>query len=645
VTDFIALVNELDTTTSSNEKIGRIAAYLRDADPRDGAWAAYLLTEQRKKRTVPSGTLRQIFTEATSLPEWLFAECYAHVGDTAETVTLLITAGYLDRASAVGETDAAPAAGTLATCPLHVWMEEVIPALRSMERGERDARVREWWLTVPPEQLFVLNKLLTGGFRLGVSKITVIKAIAQTAGVPQAVVTHQVTGGFTPSADFLERLRGAAAASPSQPYPFYLASPLPDELYGDGPLSAWRIEWKWDGIRAQIIRREGEVWIWSRGEELVTSQFPDVAEAAEALPDGTVLDAELVAWDREAAQPRPFHQLQRRLGRKQVSKKMQSTVPAATIVFDCLEEAGEDVRGRPLEERLAARDRALAIAWEALGEGSADTEWTGAASPDTGSAGEGAASHGAASPDTGSAAQGAASPDTGSAGEGAASHGTGSAGHGAASPDTGSAGEGAESPDTGSAAQGAAETSGGLPPVERLRTSDPVSVGSWEELEELRRHSREHHAEGFMLKRWGSPYGQGRRRGDWWKFKRDPMSLDAVLIYAQAGSGKRANLFTDYTFALRDGDGLVPFAKAYSGLSNEEIAELDRWIRRNTTERFGPVRQVDPVRVFEIAFEAIVPSNRHKSGVATRFPRILRERTDKGPDEINTVADAKELIP
>ncbi len=557
--DFIDLVESLDATTGTNEKIRRIADYLQSADPADAAWAVYLLTDQRKKRTVPSGTLKEIFMSHTSLPGWLFSESHAQVGDTAETVTLLIRADYLDRASADagGESD-------LETRPLHSWMEEAVPSLARLDRESRAARVVSWWRRVPADQLFVLNKLLTGGFRLGVAKGTVVKAIATATAVPETAVTEYVTGGFTPRADFLQGLQSAADDSSTKPYPFYLASPLPNEIFGAGELSDWRIEWKWDGIRAQIIRRGGDVAIWSRGEDLVTDQFPDIVAAAAALPDGTVLDAELLAWspgagdgDEARGGPAPFYVLQRRLGRKRVSPTLLKEAPAVTLVFDCLEEGGRDIRALALEERIAARDRVLAAA-------------------------------------------------------------AGTGGHSAEDVAT--------------------------PQMERLLTSDDVDIDSWEELERLRRESRSRNVEGFLLKRRGSPYGRGRKRGDWWKFKRDPMSLDAVLIYAQAGSGKRANLFTDYSFALRGEDGLVPFAKAYSGLSNEEIAELDRWIRRHTTERFGPVRQVEPLRVFEIGFEDLVPSSRHKSGVATRFPRILRPRPDKSADEINTLEDARSLI-
>ena len=549
--DFVSLVDALDATTSANEKVALIRDFLLRADPADAAWAVYLLTDQRKKRTVSSGTLREIFLRHTSLPEWLFTESHAHVGDTAETVTLLIRAGYLEPVSSEN-TGEPPARDERA---LRKWMEEAIPALACLDQKDRYAQVVSWWRGVPEYQLFVLNKLLTGGFRLGVSRATVVKAIAGAAGVSAAVVTERITGGFTPGPEFLSSLKDDAEASPRQPYPFYLASPLPDEMFAAGPLSEWHVEWKWDGIRAQIIRRSAETAIWSRGEELVTEQFPDIAEAAAELPDGTVLDAELLAWGDEG--PRPFHALQRRLGRKKVSRKMREEVPALAMVFDCLEAEGRDIRERPLEERLAERDRVLASV-RTVDE--------------------------------------------------------------------------IVSPRAGTATAG------------RLLVSEAVDVRNWQELEELRRSSRERKVEGFLLKRRGSPYRQGRKRGDWWKFKRDPMTLDAVLIYAQAGSGKRANLFTDYTFALRDGKELVPFAKAYSGLSDQEIAELDRWIRRNTTERFGPVRQVAPERVFEIAFEDIVPSTRHKSGVATRFPRILRPRPDKPVSEIDSLEDARRLI-
>ena len=593
MTAFIQLVDKLDAVNSANEKIALIEAYLKTADPSDAAWAAWLLMDQRRRRTVTSRALRRVFSSCANLPPWLLDECYAHVGDTAETVTLLIRAGCLGDGDALGDTEAgakadrgledgedrggsgegqcaAPPGGgkkknqndeELAALTLGDWMEREIPALAELSEEERGRRITGWWRAMPSESLFVLNKLLTGGFRLGVSRTTVVKALARAAGVSAPAVTAAVTAGFTPSAGFFAELRGAAEHNPKRPYPFYLASPFPENKAGSEALERWRIEWKWDGIRAQIIRRRGEVTIWSRGEDIVSEQFPEVAEAAEALPEGSVLDCALAAWNWNGAGDGgalPFNVLQRRLGRKRVSGKMIREVPVAAVVFDCLEAGGEDLRALPLEKRLEARDTILAAA--------------------------------------------------------------------------------GASAETGRAAPGGPRRSA------IFKISEQVHIRDWEHLEAERRGSAGRNVEGLMLKRLGSPYRSGRRRGDWWKFKRDPFTLDAVLIYAQAGSGKRANLFTDYTFALRRGEALVPFAKAYSGLSNEEIAELDRWIRRNTTDRFGPVRQVKPERVFEIAFEGIGPSTRHKSGVATRFPRILRPRPEKDAAEINTLDDAKALI-
>ena len=560
--DFVRLTENLDAANSTNEKIALIAGYLKTAEPSDAAWAAWLLMDQRRRRIVTSRALRSVFRSRANMPEWLFDECCAHVGDTAETVTLLIRSGCLQEQSG-------PVGGEPAALELREWMGREIPALADLSEDERAQRISGWWRAVPPEYLFVLNKLLTGGFRLGVSRATVVKALARAVDVSPAAVTGAVTGGFTPSAGFLEDLRSGADNNPKRPYPFYLASPLPEDMRGSEALENWRIEWKWDGIRAQIIRRQDEVTIWSRGEDIVSAQFPEITEAAGALPNGSVLDCELAAWGSEG--PLSFNALQRRLGRKRVSRKMIQEVPVTAVVFDCLEAGGEDLRQLPLERRLEARDKLLAALEGGRGRGSPAK--------------------------------------------------------------LSSAVEGAEE-----------DSGGGLRQSAVFKISEQVMIDSWEHLEAERCASARRNVEGLMLKRLGSPYGSGRRRGDWWKFKRDPLTLDAVLIYAQAGSGKRANLFTDYTFALRSPEGLVPFAKAYSGLSNPEIAELDRWIRRSTTDRFGPVRQVKPERVFEIAFEGIGLSSRHKSGVAARFPRILRPRPDKDAAEINTLDDAKALI-
>ena len=398
------------------------------------------------------------------------------------------------------------------------------------------------WDELERREIFLLDKLLTGEFRVGVSATLAIRALARHAGLPPATVAHRLMGSWQPSAESFSALLRADAhdADVSRPYPFFLASPLEEDPESLGDRQQWLAEWKWDGIRAQIVRRAGGAYLWSRGEELITDRFPDLTGVWAALPEGTVLDGEVLAFAQ--GEPMPFSVLQRRIGRKTLSARVLAEAPVAFMAYDLLEQRGEDVRALELRERRAR-----------LGE----------------------------------------------------------------------------------VVSGRSE---------RLSLSPEVDAQEWAQLRALRTQARERGVEGLMLKRWNSPYRHGRPRGDWWKWKIDPYSIDAVLVYAQPGHGRRATLMTDLTFALWSEGELVPVAKAYSGLSDEEIDQLDRWIRQNTLERFGPVRSVRPVHVFELHFEGIAESTRHKSGIAVRFPRIARWRTDKKPEDADTLDALRALI-
>jgi DNA ligase-1 len=551
---FADLYDAIDRTTSTNAKVAALAAYLAEAPSADAAWALFFLTGRRLKRLLPSRLLHEWTLELTGLPGWLVHESYAAVGDYAEAIALVLEGRV--RPLAAADLETVPASGTQASLfddeprpsgdddatdlSLAEWLEARILPLREASDEERRVRVLQWWSRLERRELFLLNKLLTGEFRVGVSHTLVVRALAQVASVPAAVVEHRLMGVWEPSASAFEALVGpeGPADDPSRPYPFCLASPLDDPVESLGPREEWLVEWKWDGIRAQLIHRDGRVFLWSRGEELITERFPEVSAAALVLPRGTVLDGEIVAFAE--GKPRPFADLQQRIGRQRQVREVAEGVPVVFCAYDVLEDGGVDVREQPLRHR---RSRLLALV-------------------------------------------------------------------------------------TGSV----------------LRVSEEVDGGSWAALERLRRDSRERGVEGLMLKRWSSPYRPGRRRGDWWKWKIEPFTMDAVLVYAQPGSGRRATVFTDYTFAVWNGGELVPVAKAYSGLSDEEIDELDRWIRRHTTERFGPVSAVDPVHVFELGFEAIARSTRHKSGIAVRFPRILRWRRDKRASEADTLEVLEKMI-
>ncbi len=527
---FTALFQAIDATPSTNAKVEALRQYFASEVAENAVWALYLLLNKTRRRLVTSRVLRDAYLQISNLPEWLFQDCYAQVGDSAEVIALLL------RGTPLPET-------SLAEVPLRDWMEHIIPLVKTASEAERQALIVSWWRSLNPEEIFVLNKVLTGAFRVGVSEKLVIKGLAAATNVPEAVLAHRLMGDFVPTAAFYQQLIRAEAKeiAPSQPYPFFLASPLEVDKFQAEEPQRWLAEWKWDGIRAQVIKRSDEVFIWSRGEELVTAQFPEVVEAVLPMPNGVVLDGEILCWAGD--RPLNFNHLQKRLGRKRVTQKVLAESPVRFVAYDLLEQAGQDIREHPLRDRKAALQSLLEHF-----------------------------------------------------------------------------------------------------PHAQLGYSEPMTFESFDHLTELRSRSRQVGAEGLMLKAWDSPYRVGRKRGDWWKYKVDPMSLDAVLIYAQAGSGKRANLFTDYTFALWQGTELVPFAKAYSGLDNAEIEQLDTWIRRHTLERFGPVRSVEPIQVFEIGFEGIAASTRHKSGISVRFPRILRWRVDKPAAEADTLEAAQALL-
>jgi len=525
--DFAALFDRLDQTTATNAKVAALVDYFKAAPPEDAAWAVYFLTGRRLKRLVNTRELREWTAGASGLALWLIEESYEHVGDLAETMHLLLPPAQLK-----------PDLSRLSEI-----IETAIQPLAKMEDDERQEQVTQLWQEFDGSERFLINKLLTGGFRVGVSKRLVTRALAEVAGVDSSLVAHRLMGKGTPNADFYQRLIADQADvdfEQSTPYPFFLASPLEQELEHLGDAQDWQAEWKWDGIRAQLIRRAGQTWIWSRGEERMDGRFPELETAAEALPDGTVLDGEIMAW-RDGA-PLPFSVLQTRIGRKKPGKVTLEKAPVVLLAYDCLEFGGEDLRERPLEARMDALEQAL--------------------------------------------------PENNA----------------------------------------------------RLQPSAQVRFSDWNELPAQRDRSRELGVEGLMLKRKSSPYRVGRKRGDWWKWKVEPYTFDGVMIYAQPGHGRRSNLFTDYTFAVHDGDQLVPVAKAYSGLTQKEIDRLDRWIRNNTKERFGPVRSVEPMQVFELAFEGISHSPRHKSGIALRFPRIHRWREDLTSKDADSLADLKKLL-
>ena len=529
---FTRLFDALDATNRTSEKVAALRAYFTDAPDADAAWALWFLSGRRPKRAVQTKLLRAWVAEETGLPLWLVEASYAEVGDLAETLALLL-----------------PDEGDGAEVPLYEVAEERVVALSGLDEEEKREVVVDTWRRFSARERLVWHKLITGSFRVGAGRTLVTRAVAEATGLPRAVVAHRITGTWTPTAEFWRSVTAPEGEGDdrARPYPFLLAHPLEAEPESLGDLGDWQAEWKWDGIRVQLLARGSDPILWSRGEELITHQFPELQALGPSLPRGSVLDGEVLAWQSEG--PLPFGSLQRRLGRKKVGPKLLKEVPVVFQAYDLLEEAGQDVRPLPLAERRARLEALVRSV--------------------------------------------------------------------------------SEQP---------------MVPPGLLRLSPVVDVDSWEALRQLRVSARSRSVEGFMLKRRDAEYGTGRPRGIWWKWKVAPLTIDAVMVYGQQGSGRRAGLFTDYTFAVWDGDELVPVAKAYSGLTDAEIRKVDRWIRRHTRERFGPVRSVEPQQVFELAFDGIRSSSRHKSGIALRFPRIARWRTDKSVGEADTLEGVKALL-
>ena len=545
---FQALFDQLDRVTGTRAKVIALVEHFRHAPPEDAAWAMTLLLGKRRRRLITGRRLRESLRDRGGLSDWLIDECHGQVGDSAATITLLWPS-VRHRISPVE----ARLPAIKGDQPLHWWMEILLPRISTLTDDDQSDAVLALWQAVPEERHFIVNKLLTGGFRVGVSTGLISRAVAEAFGLEEDLIVQRLMGGFEPSAERFLQLTAPTNAeeqrSSGTPYPFFLASPLDRERLQTTEARDWRLEWKWDGIRGQLIHRGSGVYLWSRGEELVNDSFPELVTIGEALPDGTVLDGEVICWREADPVPLGFDQLQRRLGRKTVGATLRRECPMRFIAYDLLESNGQDIRNQPLWQRQEQLKTML-----------------------------GRIDHGESW---------------------------------------------------------------------RLKCGKSWPLNSWSDLVTQREQARQQRAEGLMVKHAESPYLSGRKRGHWWKHKLEPMTLDAVLLYAQAGSGRRANLFTDYTFGIwGDGDPpvLVSFAKAYSGLNDAEILELDRWIRRNTLQRFGPARSVKAELVFEIGFEGIHPSKRHKSGVAVRFPRILRWRRDKPAEEADTLSSALALL-
>jgi len=524
--EFARLFTALDQTNSTLKKVAALKDYFGRVSDEDKLWTIAILSSRRPKRTVTTRQLREWAAKLSGIPDWLFEESYSVVGDLAEAIALVL-----------------PEPGKTSDQSLTHWIEEII-GLKGEDEAIIHQRVSEAWDQMTRTERFLFNKLITGGFRVGVSQKLMTRALGAHTGIDEDALAFRLMGNWTPGDTTYEELLFSESADvmQSKPYPFYLAYAIDGEPEDLGERGEWQVERKWDGIRGQVIVRNGEVYVWSRGEELVTDRYPEFRRLIDELPDGTVIDGEILPW--KDGVPLPFGQLQKRIGRKVTSKKLLQEIPVVLMAYDLLEHAGEDLRGEPLEKRRALLEEIVPVS--------------------------------------------------------------------------------------------------AIDPV--IRLSPVLEMKQWEELRAERERSREERSEGLMIKRKNSPYRVGRKKGDWWKWKVDPLTVDAVLIYAMAGHGRRANLYTDYTFAVWDGEKLVSFAKAYSGLSDAEIRKVDHWVKRNTVERFGPVRSVKPELVMEIAFEGIQASPRHKSGIALRFPRIHRWRQDKKAADADTIEHLRQML-
>lgn len=524
---FAELVTELSSSTKTNDKLQSLVDYFASAPDADKVWVIALFSGRRPRRAVNSRLMREWCLEIIDIPDWLFTECHATVGDFSETLALLLSD--VEIAGSQNEN-------------LCFYLEKFIEIEKEDESIKKKFIV-ESWQQMNSKKKFVFNKLMTGSFRIGVSQKTIVNSLAKTVNFTPSVIAHKISGSWDPVTTTFGELLGenASITDFSKPYPFYLAYAIDENVETLGDTNLWQAEWKWDGIRGQMIKRNNELFVWSRGEELMTEKFPEYYILKDLLPDGIVLDGEIIpAVD---GKPLPFAVLQTRIGRKNISKKQLQEAPICFFVYDLLEYNNEDWREKALSERRKKLEEII------------------------------------------------------------------------------------------------------LPVQNKtIQLSPVIDFNSWDELASLRRTSREKNSEGIMLKRKDSAYKVGRKRGDWWKWKIDPLTIDCVMVYAAKGSGRRSNLYTDYTFAVRNGDELITFTKAYSGLTDKEFAQIDYFVKRNSIEKFGPVRTVKPELVFEIAFEGIAASNRHKSGVALRFPRMNRWRKDKTVDDINTLDDLKEML-
>ncbi|MBT5377938.1 MAG: ATP-dependent DNA ligase [Opitutae bacterium] len=514
---FTQLFQSVDSVSGTNQRIRYLREYFEESKPEDSIWACWFLDGNRVKNLIRLKDLKILVADVCSLPLWLVEDSHEVVGDLAETLSLLL------KSFAKGKEP----------IPLSTVVEKFILPLSSMNVEEKCRTIKDAWARLRPEDLLPYHKLMMGAFRMGISNGNLCRALGDINNVPPAIIAQRMMGKWQPGDRTLQNIIVSATTEEdlNAPVPFCLASPLMAKVNTLGDNAEWQIEWKWDGIRAQLIKSHSGTLIWSRGGESVGGAFPEILEAAKLLPKGVCLDGEILAWNQNGLMP--FHDLQRRLGRKSPGVQIQRTVPTRFIAYDIIRFAGEDLRNKVLVKRRHLLEQLVTS----------------------------------------------------------------------------------------------------LPSQYPIGISRPVEAGNWEEYQILRDESREKGVEGFMLKHIESRYNPGRKKGGWYKWKIAPLEADMVLVGAQMGHGRRANIFSDYSLAVWHKDELVVVAKAYSGLTDNEILKVDKQIRKTIIGKFGPVRSVKPMIVFQVAFEGVQRSRRRKTGVGLRFPRIQRWRQDKLPEE------------
>ena len=537
---FSKLFEELDSNNSINKKINSLTKYFKSSSNLNNILTIYLLIGKRNKRFISGKSLREYYADIYKMPIWLIETCYSKVGDSAEVISLLLGDNLLKK-------------DIKEDISLDQLINKILPNLSKLEEPQKKSQIKLLWEKTTNDNQLIFNKILTGSFRIGVSKGLVTKAISNMVGIDESIILHRLMGDFDPIEEtyiFLINEKLEQKELTYKPYPFQLANTFDEKIKETTSINQYQFESKWDGIRSQIIKRSNNISIWTRGEELVNKTFPELIKLISDFKNDFVLDGEILIWDEIKNCPKEFSLLQKRLGRKSPSAKIQKDLPVVFIAYDILEINGNDIRSKVLSERRKILEEKF---YNPISEDQNNNS-------------------------------------------------------------------------------------------RKIKITKLLKIKNWEELEEAKNSARNIKTEGLVIKNKNSKYLPGRKKGNWWKYKVDPMQLDGVLIYAKPGSGKRADLYTDYSFAIWEENKLVKFANAYSGLNNEEIKELDKWIRKNTLEKYGPVRSVKPELVFEISFDNIQISKRHKSGIALRFPRITRWRKDKNIKDADSLENAKRMI-